>query len=286
MHTRWEPVTPESFAQHLMEGVGSDRQVALREVYREAPSYTGVSVSVFQLTAAAMASLDFKELAQARGRSDTFFYILEVAAYTGTTVQLASPNPKSSRVLMKRSGIGFRVGVAAWNIATDMAATLSSVAASAKLKGAMTAMKVRTYGFGLDAIDTIKELGSHKEGFTPQVLSLIGAANEKLTSYVVQNQRRLVPEVLNVAEFHLPRYTAEHGAYNLAVSWHFALESVYRLQSLETATRRILEDRRYAPHAVLPMLAASYEALGVTSARTPPDGEAKDEAWRLLNLGR
>jgi hypothetical protein len=287
MNITWQPVNPARLAEHVDGQLSSVKQGTLRPVrLHAAPTYTGVSVSVFQLTVEALAELDFREIAHVHLKGNTFFYLLEVAAYTGTTVEIDDANPSESIILMKREGIGFRIGVVAWKIDAHLTGSLTSVAASVKIKNTLTAMRVKTYGFGIEAIDAIKELAAYKDGFTPHALTLIGNSNEMVTDYVLANKDALKPTVLGTAVIRLPRYDLQKGARNLAVSWHSALESIYRKQPLETAARSILANRKYAPQAVLPMMVATYNELGVSSSLDIPSDEAKTEASRILQLGR
>src|SRR5690349_4760278 len=111
MSLQWQPINPHQHPHHQphanVQGAGA---VSMLQGTRP---YVGVNVSSYYFTLDAMLDLGFQTLAQFRNNSRIAFFMLEVACYTDEVVVQGT---KAHQLLLQRSGVGFRIGVANWNI--------------------------------------------------------------------------------------------------------------------------------------------------------------------------
>ena len=268
----WEPVHP---SKSPFNGVDP------KEVqFTPSGGYDGLSVSCYHFGLNVMLDLEFP-FGETKGNTNVQYFMLEVAAYEAG---VHSAEIISGRLFFKRRGVGFRVGVASWDVEFTAAASLAAVAASGSVKSAKTNIDVQA--FGGDAIESLKifERLHTMDGLSPETLRAIAMAGEDVAD-VLGSGEELQPKDLQVANVEVG---VTEGWPEVAYSMQFAVESIYRGKSLLKAYRDFInhddKEQRKLFNSLLPR--AAYVDFGLINENQDPTEEDKKEAGLILVLGR
>lgn len=268
----WRPIHPNN--SPLLNV--SDAAVRFAEI----PVYSGLAVTCYHFGLDVMLDLSFP-FGETKGKTDVQYFVLEMAAYTPG---VHSAEIIGERLFFVRKGVGFRVGVASWDVAFSAASNLAAVAASGAVKAAKTNIYVQA--FGGDAITTLRifERIQTMGGLSPETLKAIAMAGEEVSD-VMSSGEPLEPKDMLVANVDIG---ATGGWMETAYSLQFAVESIYRGKSLLTAyqsfARNSDQQQRELFNSVIPH--AAYIDFGLINQAEEPTQKERDEAGLILTYGR
>lgn len=266
-----------------------DAEISLAQASASAPekpyAYTSPNISSYALTASAIANLGFKELLNVNTSGDVYYYVIDVAAYTqDVTVRKAAHD--GTRII-HRDGIGFRVGLVAWNVEAKMSVNLGSIAASSQLKGGQTSVSAHAFAGDvakLGDVARVSEFGGKK--FDAKMLQDLAGFVSKLAMVVAKSGHEIPPRkgvargVLN-PNLYEPQKAIASNSYGIEQIWHQRRRS-------ELSDR--LADGKFkdwAGNMLSPtIIAAAYAALGNDGFNSPIT-EAQTRAARVAqSIGR
>ncbi|HMA33273.1 MAG TPA: hypothetical protein VKY74_02240 [Chloroflexia bacterium] len=268
----WRPINPQHPA-HRRKPLPAATPCAL---LTSAPQYVGVNISTYYFDLQGMLDLDFKGMAQYKGKLNVAFFMLEVACYTG---DILVEDVRTHEIFIQRQGVGFRIAVANWGVAFSTSATLAAVAANAELNISQTGIEVQIVGAGLETLPILAPL-SQMSGLSAQSLQTISQCAMALADYFEQNGSGLTPAALAVA----PIPVGDFNQFNCFYSGQFGPEAIYRGKSLADA---LTEEAQYPQgnSYVVPSFArAVYGELNVGDGTPDPDAHAL--AGQILAEGR
>src|ERR1700734_4135173 len=131
MTLSWRPIHPKNSPLLNI----SDSEVR----FAEASVYSGLAVTCYHFGLDVMLDLSFP-FGDTKGKTDVQYFVLEMSAYTPGAY---SAELIGERLFFVRRGVGFRVGVASWDVSFSAASNLAAVAASGAVKTAKTNIYVQ-----------------------------------------------------------------------------------------------------------------------------------------------
>jgi hypothetical protein len=272
MTLAWQPIHPDK--SRLLNANESDVRFAA------APVYSGLAVTCYHFGLDVMLDLQFP-FGNTKGKTNVQYFVLEMAAYTPGVY---SAEVIGGRLFFLRKGVGFRVGVASWDVAFTAASNLASVAASGAVKTAKTNINVQA--FGGDAITTLKifERIQTMGGLSPETLRAIAMAGEEVAD-VMSSGEQMDPKELLVANVDVG---VTGGWMEVAYSLQFAVESIFRRKSLLTAYQSFAKKNDSKQRELFNLLIprAAYVDFGLVNEAKEPTEKDKTEAELILKYGR
>lgn len=265
-----------------------DSDALLAEASVSAPNpaynYTSPNISSYALTASAIANLGFKELLNVRTSGDVYYYVIDVAAYTQNVIVKKAAHD-ATRIIY-REGIGFRVGLVAWNIKAHLSVNLGSVAASSQLEGGQTSVSAHAFAGDvakLGDVARVSEFGGKK--FDAKMLQDLAGFVSKLAMVVAKSGHEIPPKknvargVLN-PNLYSPRNVIASNSYAIEQIWH---------QRRRSGLADWLANGRFKDwtgNILSPtIIAAAYESLGVDGYHSPITEANTAAAKELQKVG-
>jgi hypothetical protein len=241
--------------------------------------YSGLSVSCTNFKLEAMLELQF-DFARFRANTDVQYFVVEMACYTP---ELLSVRARDGRISFIRKGVGFRIGVASWDVSMESAANLGAVAASVAIKGASSAHEVQTFGGNaIASLKSLREIQTLVE-LTPDTLKELAIAGSKVADLFASDPN-LTPAEMEAAQLDV----ADKGPVSAALSMQFATESVYRkysfLDAIDRAAEKATDDEK--AHLNSTIVRAAYVEFGIDGPTEKPTDKEKQIADKILFLGR
>ncbi len=241
--------------------------------------YTGLSVNCCNFSLQAMLDLEFS-FGKFRNNTNVQFFVLEMVCYIP---ELFSVTEQGGKISFIRKGVGFRIGVASWNVEMKAAANLAAVAASAALNVAETALEVQTFGGNaismLEALRSVEKLGL----ITPDSLRDLAIAGGKLSD-ILNTDPDLRPAELQAADLDVTYQDTTAAALSMQCATESIFRSLCYLDALdEAATRAPAEEKRRLNPVII---RAAYEEFGIHRETDRPDTQQHDFAKKVLFLGR
>lgn len=265
----------------LVQASASASALAPEETY----AYTSPNISSCAMTASAMATLGFSELSNVKTFGEVYYYVIDVAAYT-QDVEVLKGAHEGTRIIY-RHGIGFRVGLVAWNIKAHLSVNLGSVAASTQLEGGQTSVSAHAFAGDvamLGDVARVSEFGGKKfdakmlqdlAGFVSKLAMVMAKSGEKIPP-----KKRLARGVLN-PNLYDPKKAIASNSYAIEQMWHQRPRSQLS-QWLANGRFKDWTDDRLSPT----IIAAAYAALGNNGFYSPITPEQTKAAQVAQSIGR
>lgn len=273
MTLSWAPIDPASSPL-----AGRTRTVASAEAGN---NYGGLSVSCYHVDLATTEQLKF-QFGGTEGKQDAQYFILEMVCYTS---DVFNAELVGDSIYFVRKGVGFRLGVACWDVSMKAATTLAAVSANASFSMAKTEIGLKMYG--LDAFKNLTALKSVQidQGLTPQNLREVARAGEQLAD-ALTSAKELDPRDLAVARIVVGDL---NNWSESAASMQLANESVYRGKTYIRAQNDFTEkekqpEKRALINSIVPR--GAYACFGIFSIDETPDEHERESAGEILRAGR
>jgi hypothetical protein len=272
-----------------LQNTAEDAEISLAEASVSAPdkpyAYTSPNISSYALTASAIANLGFKELLNVKTSGEVYYYVIDVAAYTQDVVVRKAAHD-GTRIIY-RDGIGFRVGLVAWNVKAHLSVNLGSIAASTQLDGGSTSVSAHAFAGDvamLGDVARVSEFGGKK--FDAKMLQDLAGFVSKLAMVVAKSGDKIPPRkgvargVLNPNVYD-PKKAIASNSYGIEQIWHQRPRSELS-QRLADGRFKDWADNRLSPT----IIAAAYAAFGNDGFNSPITPEQTQAARVVQSIGR
>jgi hypothetical protein len=179
-----------------LAGAAPAKNLRLTTVVPREPQYERAKLRMEKTDLQVMAEVGFSGVAEVKAKAgvETHYFLSDLVI----TVQLDNPDPDSI-ITSATYGLGFRIGIIAFDVDVSFTASMASLAAAASLNMAKTSYQVDTIGLGLEALSAVKPLINNVSGpFNVETLETIGAINYELGKLIVDKGNTMQPGVMRV----------------------------------------------------------------------------------------